>query len=51
MQNNFTKSIDVPQVCSADKEVCLKAFNAGIKEGFIRADASVDFRPLREEIS
>lgn len=49
MQNNFTTNYDVHQVCQAD--VCLKTFNAVVKEGFIAADANVYFRPLREEIS
>jgi len=50
LAENYTTSFDVPQFCIADK-VCFNSFNAGIKEGYIQADANVEFRPLREEIS
>lgn len=48
LAQKFEKTLDIPQFCIAD-EVCFNSFNAIVREGFIEADANVEFRPLRVE--
>jgi len=50
MAENFTEQLDIPQFCLGG-QICFTRFNANIREGFIGADADIEFRPFREETS